>query len=74
MFKRKTKLKGHVKNKKNSQVVSPKLNDNRRQQKTKLANHRGLLKRIKIVILYFEVRLVQDGTGNSSSEVHIVTI
>lgn len=51
VFKRKTKLKGHVKFKKNHHVVSSKLNPNRRQQKTKLANHKGLLKRIKIVIL-----------------------
>jgi hypothetical protein len=51
VFKRKTKLKGHTKFKKNNHVVSPKLNPNRRQQKTKLANHKGLLKRIKIVIL-----------------------
>jgi len=51
VFKRKTKLKGHVKFKKNSQVVSPKLNPKRKDQKVKLANHKGLLKRIKIVIL-----------------------
>lgn len=30
VFKRKTKLKGHLKFKKNSQVVSPKKNENRR--------------------------------------------
>ena len=51
VFKRKTKIKGHVKFKNNHHVVSSKLNPNRRQQKKKLANHKGLLKRIKIVIL-----------------------
>jgi hypothetical protein len=49
-FKRKTKLKGHIKFKKNSGVVSPKLNTKVREQKSKLANHKGLLKRIKIVV------------------------
>lgn len=55
VFKRKTKLKGHVKFKKNNQVVSPKLNPKRKDQKAKLKNHRGLLKRIKIVFIYINL-------------------
>jgi hypothetical protein len=49
VFKRVTKLKGHKKFKKNNNIESPKLNPNRSVQKTSLKNHRGLLKRIKIV-------------------------
>lgn len=73
-FKRKTKLKGHIKHKKNSQVVSTKLNEHRREQKSKLANHKGLLKRIKIVNIFLIIRLVQDGIVNSSSNHHTDTI
>lgn len=49
IFKRVTKLKGHLKSKaiKN---YSKKLNTNVRKQKQKLKNHKGLLKRIKIVV------------------------
>lgn len=74
VFKRKTKLKGHLKFKKNDQVVSPKLNEKIRQQKSKLANHKGLLKRIKIVNFFIKIRLVQDGIVNSSSDHHTDTI
>ena len=45
-------MKGHAKNKKNNGVQSTKLNSKIRQQKSKLTNHRGLLKRVKIVIFY----------------------
>ena len=53
VFKRVTKLKGHQKFKKNNGIVSKKLNPNRSVQKTSLKNHRGLLKRIKIVRFIF---------------------
>lgn len=45
-------MKGHVKNKKNKGIQSTKLNPKIREQKSKLTNHRGLLKRIKIVNIY----------------------
>lgn len=51
-FKRKTKLKGHAKHKRNNGIVSPKLNSKVKEQKVKLSNHKGMLKRIKIVIFY----------------------
>lgn len=50
IFKRATKLKGHLKSKATKQF-SKKLNTNVRRQKQKLKNHKGLLKRIKIVVL-----------------------
>jgi hypothetical protein len=65
IFKRQTKLKGHLKSKA-TKVYSKKLNTNVRKQKQKLKNHKGLLKRIKIVppLLF---RSVPDGTDGSSS-------
>lgn len=48
IFKRETKLKGHLKSKA-TKFYSKKLNTNVRRQKQKLKNHKGLLKRIKIV-------------------------
>ncbi len=48
-FKKPKKLKGHIKHKKNSGVVSTKLNPKIKQHKQILKNHKGLLKRIKIV-------------------------
>lgn len=50
-FKRITKLKGHLKSKA-TKKYSKKLNTNVRKQKVSLKNHKGLLKRIKIVIDY----------------------
>lgn len=50
IFKRATKLKGHLKSKA-TKHFSKKLNTNVRRQKQKLKNHKGLLKRIKIVSL-----------------------
>lgn len=49
IFKRQTKMKGHIK----STAIkehSPKLNTKARAQKQRLKNHKGLLKRVKIVI------------------------
>lgn len=65
MFKRVTKLKGHLKSKA-TKSYSKKLNMNVRRQKQKLKNHKGLLKRIKIV--KYEIRRwVQGGIEDSSS-------
>lgn len=50
-FKRITKLKGHLKSKA-TKKYSKKLNTNVRKQKVSLKNHKGLLKRIKIVVDY----------------------
>jgi hypothetical protein len=65
IFKRETKMKGHIKSKA-IKVHSPKLNENPRKQKQKLKNHKGLLKRIKIVHLAI-VRSALDGTECSNS-------
>lgn len=48
IFRRPTKLKGHVKSKARKQY-SKKLNTRAREPKQKLRNHKGLLSRIKIV-------------------------
>lgn len=71
-FKRETKLKGHLKSKaiKNH---SKKLNTNTRVVKQKLKNHKGLLKRIKIVYL-LSYRLVLAGTEGSNFRVPVPTI
>jgi hypothetical protein len=65
IFKRETKLKGHLKSKA-TKNYSKKLNTNVRKQKQKLKNHKGLLKRIKIVAMGL-CRWVRAGTGSSSS-------
>ena len=49
IFKRQTKMKGHIKSKAIKEY-SPKLNTKARAQKQRLKNHEGLLKRVKIVI------------------------
>ena len=50
VFKRETKQKGHLKHK-NMKNYSNKLNKQVRKPKQKLKNHKGLLKRVKIVHL-----------------------
>lgn len=65
VFKRETKLKGHLKSKA-TKFYSKKLNTNVRKQKQKLRNHKGLLKRIKIVRMGI-ARLARDGIGGSNS-------
>ena len=49
VFKRQTKQKGHVKYK-NQKKFSNKLNKQVRKPKQRLKNHKGLLKRVKIVL------------------------
>lgn len=65
VFKRKTKLKGHLKSKA-TKSYSKKLNTRVRVPKQKLKNHQGLLSRIKIVRNGLG-RWVPGGTGSSSS-------
>jgi hypothetical protein len=50
VFRRETKEKGHIRSQARK-VHSPKLNTKARKQKQRLKNHKGLLKRIKIVLL-----------------------
>jgi hypothetical protein len=57
-------MKGHLKSKA-IKSYSKKLNTNVRKQKQKLKNHKGLLKRIKIVPLIL-VRWALDGIENSN--------
>lgn len=64
-FKRETKPKGHLKSKARKNY-SKKLNTTTRVQKQRLKNHKGLLKRLKIVRLLW-CRWVQDGTESSNS-------
>lgn len=63
-FKRITKLKGHVKSS-SRKVYSKKLNRKARVQKQRLKNHKGLLKRIKIVNI-LSLRWVLAGIASSS--------
>ena len=72
MFKRETKLKGHLKSKA-TKDYSKKLNMNVRRQKQKLKNHKGLLKRIKIVSIQ-PLRSVPAGIGASNSSPQAVAI
>ena len=57
-------MKGHIKSKA-LKSYSKKLNTNVRKQKQKLKNHKGLLKRIKIVLIHI-VRLALDGIESSN--------
>jgi hypothetical protein len=72
IFKRETKLKGHLKSK-SIKTYSKKLNTSVRKQKQKLKNHKGLLKRIKIVSLRL-CRSVLGGIENSNSSHQAPTI
>jgi hypothetical protein len=72
VFKRETKLKGHLKSKA-TKNYSKKLNTNVRRQKQKLKNHKGLLKRIKIVIIQ-PLRSVPAGIDASNSSPQAVAI
>ncbi len=60
VFQKPKRLKGHLKSKNRKGYISPKLNTKVKESPIKLKNHRGLLKRIKIVIIIL-CRLVQDG-------------
>jgi hypothetical protein len=51
VFKRETSQKGHIKSKA-MKHYSTKLNENAKKQSQKLKNHKGLLKRVKIVAYY----------------------
>ena len=51
VFKRVTTQKGHIKSKA-MKNYSNKLNENAKKQSQKLKNHKGLLKRVKIVLFY----------------------
>ncbi len=57
-------MKGHIKSKA-LKSYSKKLNKNVRKQKQKLKNHKGLLKRIKIVLILLD-RLALDGIESSN--------
>ena len=65
IFKRVVKEKGHLKSK-GRKIYSKKLNTKVKTQKQRLKNHKGLLKRVKIVSVLLD-RLVQDGTESLSS-------
>lgn len=73
VFKRVTHEKGHLKSKARKQY-SKKLNTRVRKPKQKLKNHKGLLKRIKIVFLPSYHRLVLVGTDSSNSNLQARTI
>jgi hypothetical protein len=49
VFKKPERLKGHLRAKDRKGYISPKLNPKVREKKKRLKNHKGMLKRIKIV-------------------------
>lgn len=48
-FKKKERLKGHLRSKNRKGYVSPKLNPKVKETPMRLKNHKGMLKRVKIV-------------------------
>lgn len=72
VFKHNTKQKGHLQHR-TVKFHSVKRNKHVRKQPMKLKNHKGLLKRVKIVHMHL-FRLVQDGTANSKYSALTTTI
>ena len=51
-FKKAKRLKGHLRAKGRKGYISPKLNKKVKETPMRLKNHKGMLKRVKIVIVY----------------------